>query len=112
MEEKLQNMVSDLLHIDEGTTNKLLDLYANNGVDTYFLSNDNVDNIGTYTLNVVKNHIGKIANTALRKSAKIVEKEQFISNATNLNYFDWKCSDGTADSQKLDKFITDAYSNK
>ena len=52
----INEMVISLLHIDEAATNKLLDLEAGDLSKTYFLTHSNMDNVGIYAFNIVKDN--------------------------------------------------------
>ena len=107
MKDYINDLVVELLHIDEGATNKLIDLEAKDIAKTYFLSNPNYSNIGEYALRVIKDRLGKPGNTILKESSLQTAIEQRVGS--NLNMFEWKGADGIRDSRQLNKFIEEIY---
>ncbi len=106
--DKLNELISELLHIDEGTSNKLIDLEAKDIAKTYYLSNSSQDNIYEYTIDIIKKRLGKPGNTILKNSSLSTSGEQRIGN--NLNMFEWVGADNEKDPSQLHKFIETIYS--
>ena len=69
MEEYLEPFIEELLHINEGGKNKLIDLNAGDSGATYYLSQQRYEDLAAYTLRVIKERRGKAGNTVLRGSA-------------------------------------------
>ncbi len=114
MENLFESGIIDLLHIDDGLVNKLLDLYAGKASETYLLynNNSNYPSLATHIVDIIKNRIGKTANTVLRKSAINQDDEQLIIDSSNSNVFDWcDAQFKLTDSTQLNSFITEAYKN-
>lgn len=106
--DKLNELIAELLHIDEGTSNKLIDLEAKDISKTYYLICAEQDDIADYTVDIIKKRIGKPGNTILKGSSISPSNEQRLSN--NLNIFEWVSADGEKDTAKLHKFIEGIYS--
>ena len=107
MNDYLYDVVCELLHVEEGTTNKLIDLYARDISKTYFLHNEDNPLLGEYVLSFIKERIGRAASTVLKNSSLDSSCEQLIGG--NLNVFDWKCANGVKDVSSLHAFIADIY---
>jgi len=107
MHDYINDLVVELLHIDEGATNKLIDLEARDIAKTYFLTNPSHTNVGEYALRVIKDRLGKPGNTILKESSLQTAIEQRVGN--NLNMFEWRGADGLKDSKQLNKFIEEIY---
>lgn len=105
MENYLEDYIEELLHINEGSKNKLIDLEAGDLSKTYYLSHKMRFDIAEYALEVIRARIGKVGNTVLRGSA--VTGEQVIGR--NINDFEWRSADGLKDPRQLDMFITGVY---
>jgi len=103
-EENLDSFIVDLLHVDD-KGNKLINL-AGKGV--YFLScnEEEVGKLYKYALSVIKERIGKPANTELKGSSLKSVRGLKLQR----NVFEWRGDDGDRDPEKLDRFIKDAYS--
>ena len=88
MEEYLEPFIEELLHINEGAKNKLIDLNAGNRSTTYYLSQPTHDNVAAYALRVINDKRGKSGNTVLRGSALTgAENEQIVGR--NVKAFEW-----------------------
>lgn len=96
--------ILDLLHINDVTDNRLIDLMSSDG-KTYILKNDTKVEFLPYAVGVAQSFYGKTANTVLRGSA--IGKEQLIG--FNVASFDWESTNGSKDSASLHKFINDVY---
>ena len=108
MEEYLEPFIEELLHINEGGKNKLIDLNAGDSGATYYLSQQRYEDLAAYTLRVIKERRGKAGNTVLRGSAVSgAEHEQMVGR--RMNDFDWASGDNVKDAASLDKFIETAY---
>ncbi len=109
MDNYLDVFIEELLHVNEGGKNKLIDLYAGDPSKTYFLTNDRYgDALYEYALAVINEKIGKTGNTILRGSS--TKSEQTIGK--RINDFDWQSGDGSKDPRKLDKFIDGVYKER
>ena len=108
MEEYLEPFIEELLHINEGAKNKLIDLNAGNRSTTYYLSQPTHDNVAAYALRVINDKRGKSGNTVLRGSALTgAENEQIVGR--NVNAFEWVSGENIKDVPALDSFIQTAY---
>lgn len=103
----LDGFIDELLHVNETGKNKLVDLGASGGKDTFYLDHLCAENLSEYTVEVIKNRIGRDANTILLGSA-LSNREQSIGNG-EVNTFTWKNSAGVKSPAELDAFITNAY---
>ena len=91
MEEYLEPFIEELLHIDEGARNKLIDLGAGDKGSTYYLSHYMYSDLAGYALRVINERIGKPGNTVLRGSC--AAGEQIVGR--RINDFDWIAGDGS-----------------
>lgn len=107
MNDYINEMVTELLHIDEGATNKLIDLEARDIAKTFYLTSSSHSNVGEYAISIIKERIGKVGNTILKDSSLSPSFEQRLGN--NLNMFEWRGADGVKDSKLLNKFIDGIY---
>lgn len=107
MNDSINQLISELLHIDEGASNKLIDLEAKDISKTYYLSNPDYENLADYTIDIIKKRIGKPGNTILRNSSYSTSNEQRIGG--NLNSFDWVDGNGYNLVTQLHKFIESIY---
>lgn len=101
----LDGFIGELLHINDVSDNKLIDLGANGGRNTYFLSHTGIDQ-SAYTLGVIAERKGKTGNTILLNSALASGAEQRVSR--HINTFAWRSFDGTNDVKSLHAFIANA----
>lgn len=101
MEEYLEPFIEELLHIDEGARNKLIDLGAGDKGSTYYLSHYMYSDLAGYALRVINERIGKPGNTVLRGSC--AAGEQIVGR--RINDFDWIAGDGTKNPAGLDDFV-------
>lgn len=101
----LDGFIGELLHINDVADNKLIDLGANGGKNTYYLNHTGID-LSAYTLGVIAERKGKTGNTILLNSALASGSEQRISR--HINTFEWQGFDGTKDVKSLHAFITNA----
>ena len=107
MKERIDRYVVELLHIDEVSKNKQMDLEAGDLGKTYYLSSPDARNFSEYMLLTIAQKIGLPGNTALRNSSITGAGEQIIGR--NITIFDWQAGDGSSDPQALAKFIESAY---
>lgn len=98
---------TDLLHINEGNKNKLIDLDAGDLSKTLYLRRDDRESTGSYALKAIARQIGAVGSTMLRRSALVPEKEQIVG--AQVNYFDWSSADGGTDTASLHKFVDSVY---
>jgi len=103
----INDIVSELLHIDEGATNKLIDLEARDITKTYYLTSSIHSNVGEYALRVIRERLGKPGNTILKDSSLQTSIEQRLGSS--LNMFEWCGADNVKDSKQLNKFIEGIY---
>ena len=94
----LDGFIGELLHINDVADNKLIDLGANGGKNTYYLNHTGID-LSAYTLGVIAERKGKTGNTILLNSALASGSEQRISR--HINTFEWQGFDGTKDVKSL-----------
>ena len=99
----IDGFIGELLHINEVSDNKLVDLNAG-GKATFTLSHACVD-FSAYALTVAAERYGKTANTVLLDSA-LSGGEQRVS--TGSNTFLWQSWDGSKDVKALHAFISGA----
>ncbi|MDE7301057.1 MAG: DUF4011 domain-containing protein, partial [Clostridia bacterium] len=100
----LDGFIGELLHINEVSDNKLIDLGANNKSGTYVLSRTAID-VSAYALGVISERLGKTANTILLNSA-LSSEEQRVNR--QINAFEWCALDGSTDKKALHTFIENA----
>ena len=105
MQDYLEPFIEELLHINEGTKNKLIDLNAGDAGDTYYLSHYLHSDLAKYALDIIRERIGKPGNTVLRGSS--LSGDQMVGR--KINDFDWADGGGAKDAAKLNAFITAAY---
>lgn len=103
----LEKYITELLHVDEGTGNKLINL-GSKPRDTFVIKPSDgmsVVGYGKYFFEyILKPHFGRIATTVMRNSAK--DAEQIIGPGTNV--VDWDNFDGEKYPLDLDSFISKA----
>ncbi len=104
MENYLDAYIEDLLHINEVSRNKLVDL-CGELTKTYILSHGLRTDTAAYALSVIRARFGKTGNTVLRGSA--LSGEQILGR--DVNDFEWKGADGTKDAKQLSAFIAAVY---
>lgn len=100
--EYLDGFIGELLHINEVSENKLVDLNASGGA--YKLMHTCID-VSAYTLKTVSERIGKTGNTILLDSA-LSGGEQRVNR--RLNTFAWEALGGGKDVKALHSFIANA----
>ena len=98
MVDYLNELIVDLLHIDEGNENKLINLKAGGGASTFVLSNSKAKSLGEDTFELIKKRIGKVGNTILNESSLVPSNEQKIGN--KLNMYDWIELNGEKDPKR------------
>ena len=69
MRDYLYDVVSELLHVEEGLTNKLIDLYARDVTKTFFLYNEDNPFLSEYVLTIIKEKLGRSASSVLKNSS-------------------------------------------
>ncbi len=106
MRENLDNYVVELLHIDEATKNKLIDLDAGDKGKTFYLSHPDSSNFSEYILLTAQEKWGKPSAVVLRNSA-VGGSEQVIGR--NIKTLDWADGDNLTDGKALNKFIDGVY---
>lgn len=99
----LNDYLVDLLHINEGRTNKLIDLGAADGKNAYYLTVDGVESPLFAAHAIVMNRFGKIGTTMLLDSAKDLQNEQRIGDPDNS--FSWVGVNGSRDTVELNNYI-------
>ena len=107
MNDYLYDVITELLHVEEGQTNKLIDLEARDISKTYYLKSDEYPLLGETMLSIIKEKIGRPGNTVLRNSSLETSVEQIVGG--NLNVFDWVSADGSHDSKAMHDFIEKIY---
>ena len=105
--ENIDMFITDLLHINDGGKNKLIDLEAGDPSKTYYLNREDRESISRYILGVIRARIGKPGNTALLRSSLTPEKEQHVGR--DINAVDWVDGKQGHDSKLLHKFIEGVY---
>ncbi len=109
MADYLDAFITDLLHLDDGRNNKLLDVSADgarkDGDRTYVLTR-HTDDDGGAMLNTIARRVGKLSNNTVLDSSSLMK-----NSAVNVNVekWDWHDLSGVKDAKKLDKFISDVY---
>ena len=102
LSDRIDEYVSELLHIEEISTNKMIDLEAQKGGETVYLTDVIGEGFSRRMLEIAKARYGKIGNTVLRKSsaADIILGE-------GKNILDWHFSTGASDrdTKRLSAFI-------
>lgn len=98
----LDNSLTDLLHIDDVSGNRLLDLGT--GRDTFYLSKEG-ESIAAYMLALIKARFGKPGNTLLRGSAP--GREEMIGRG--VNSLDWADGYGLRDGGALSSLAERVY---
>ncbi|MGN1373293.1 MAG: AAA domain-containing protein [Candidatus Coproplasma sp.] len=101
----LDGFIEELLHINEVSDNKLIDLGASNGKNTFYLTHTCISQ-SAYTLGVIAERRGNVGNTILLNSALASSSEQRISR--HINTFDWHDANNQKDVKALHTFITNA----
>ena len=107
MNDYLYDVITELLHVEEGQTNKLIDLEARDISKTYYLKSDEYPLLGETMLSIIKEKIGRPGNTVLRNSSLETSVEQIVGGS--LSVFDWVSADGSHDSKGLHEFIEKIY---
>ena len=108
----LDDHISELLHLDDIGSNKLMDLGASGS--TYYIvrcGGHPESSLAEGVMRVMLSRRGKGATTALTGSSAAEGEEQSLSGGNN---FDWNCATGSdparvKDSAKLHRFIDNAY---
>ncbi len=103
----IEDYVNELLHCEETTKNKLVDLEAGDKSKTVYLSCKNREQTCAEMVQIISERTGLMGNTVLRGSAKLKNNEQIIGHG--LNVFDWVSADGSHDSGKLHEMIEAVY---
>ena len=107
--------ISELLHLDNVSDTKLMDLWAGYGRNTFYLTQSGKDAAGSIAEGVMRTMLlrrGKPGNTALVGSSKRPDAEQ---NLVGGNKFDWyeeieyNSAEKVKDPGRLNSFIDDAY---
>ena len=99
----LNDYLVDLLHINEGRTNKLIDLEAGDGKNAYYLTVDGVQSPLFAALSIVRSRFDKIGTTMLLDSARDRLNEQRIGDPENS--FSWVGVNGSRDTAELNNYI-------
>ena len=102
----LDDHISELLHLDDIGSNKLMDLGASGS--TYYIvrcGGHPESSLAEGVMRVMLSRRGKGATTALTGSSAAEGEEQSLSGGNN---FDWNCATG---SDKLFKIYLDSYSD-
>ena len=113
IKQNIDKFIEDLLHIEDVTKNKLLDIYAGDASKTYLVSYDELTSmpssytLSQYILSVILKRIGKPGNTVMRKSSALTSEEQIIGK--EINAIDWISASGERDPKALRNFIDSAY---
>ena len=113
IQQNIDKFIEDLLHIEDVTKNKLLDIYAGDESKTYLISYDELAQmpssytLSQYILSVILKRIGKPGNTVMRKSSALTSEEQIIGK--EINAIDWVSANGQRDAKALRNFIDSAY---
>ncbi len=102
---KLDELILDLLHIDEGKTNKLIDLKANKLSDTYYLNYEEVKDNAYIMMETIKDRKGKQGNTILLNSAKNGNEQPLGASKA----FSWKNGLDIRNTSELHQFIDASY---
>ena len=102
---QIDSFIVELLHIDDISNNRLLDLDGDGTAKTYYLTSQEESRLLTNLTMIAKERYGKVGNTILRHSA--LGEEQRIGQA--VKFLDWECADGTKDPKKLNKYIDSTY---
>ena len=97
---RIDEYISELLHIEEVTANKMIDLSASKGGETLYLTDVIGEGFARRMLDIVRSRYGKIGNTVLRNSssANIILGE-------GKNILDWHF-DGADDDRNLKRLST------
>lgn len=101
----LDGFIGELLHINDVAENKLIDLGASGGKNTYFLSQVCIDQ-SAYALGIISERKGKPGNTILLNSALSQGTEQRV--VKHINTFKWRDFNGGNDLKSLYAFMTNA----
>lgn len=107
MTDFIEDYVNELLHCEEATKNKLVDLEAGDASKTLYLSCENRDYTCAEITRIISERTGLIGNTVLKGSAKLRNNEQIIGHG--LNVFNWISADGSHDTEKLHAIIDAVY---
>lgn len=108
----LNKYVSDLLHIDDVNSNKLIDLNADAGRNTFYLDarENGASSLADDVMRILLSRRGKPGNTALDGSSLRPEAEQRLGGG---NHFGWHEGNESYDREnsprRLDSFIKKAY---
>ncbi|MCM1439052.1 MAG: DUF4011 domain-containing protein [Roseburia sp.] len=100
----IDGFTGELLHINEVSENKLIDLNAGGGTGTYVLTHTCI-NLSAYALSTAAARLGKTGNTVLLNSA-LSGGEQRVN--TRQNTFEWQTLSGSRDVKALHAFIAGA----
>ena len=100
----LDGFIGELLHINDVSENRLIDLGAGGGAGTYILSHTCAD-LCAYALKTAAERLGKTGVTVLLNSAAAGE-EQYVNRQKNT--FEWKALGGKGDAASLHAFIKSA----
>ena len=104
----LEEYIVDLLHIEDTLNNNLLDLTGNNCDNNIRLEDkDGIIGLSARVLNLIKERIGKPANTILEKSALQVDAEQRIGYS--FSSFSWTSFSNVSSPKQLNVFIESVY---
>ena len=69
MKDYLYDVICELLHVEEGQTNKLIDLEARDISKTFYLKSDEYEALGEKMLSIIKEKIGRPGNVVLKNSS-------------------------------------------
>ncbi|MBR5439357.1 MAG: DUF4011 domain-containing protein [Clostridia bacterium] len=105
--ENIEAFTIDLLHINDISSNKLIDLYAGDLSKTFFISHPTRDNLSKYVLEIISARIGKVGNTVLLQSAIANKSEQILGK--DINDLAWQDAKGNTDAVALHKYIENVY---
>ena len=105
--EQIDEFVVDLLHVNDISKNKLLNLNAGDLSKTYYLSHYRHSNFSKYILDVAQKRMGKPGNTVLRKSATLEGKEQILGE--EINDVEWCDGNGDKNAVALRAHIASVY---
>lgn len=92
----------ELLHINEESSNKLIDLSAPRAGACFLLKKEGEESLSNLVFQTIKDKIGKVGTTTLRKSS-LAETENIFGN--QINIFDWESIGGTRDAKEINNFV-------
>ncbi|MFA7663646.1 MAG: DUF4011 domain-containing protein, partial [Clostridia bacterium] len=95
----------ELLHINEESSNKLIDLNSGRGGACFLLLKEGVESLSYDVYETIKEKIGKVGTTTLRKSS-LSDNENIFGN--QINIYDWININGNNDPRELNKFVDSA----